>query len=139
MVIGTIPLISFQPAFAPVPVEGSDMSGGVGLALQYVGLQTPPSYVQPNIPPEGETCTVPSAPPSETREECKQPNMPFHVPSKPFHPEIRMYKPLDTVCILSDYVNNNGAYIQNLFFAIFICHLCSNVNWGNQQHDTIIT
>jgi hypothetical protein len=89
-------LISNQPAFAPVPVEGGD----IGWTVQSVGSEPPLPYMQPSIPPEGKPYTVPSVPPPETREEYKQSNVPFHGRTTPFYPEIRMYKPLETVFLI---------------------------------------
>jgi hypothetical protein len=102
-------LITFQPAYAQVPVEGGNMSGGVGWTLQSVGSKAPLPYVQRSIPPEREPCTVPSAPPPETRKESEQPSMPFHGSSAPFYPEIRMYKPLETIFLILDDITKSGA------------------------------
>lgn len=109
VVIGTVPLISFQPAYGPVPVEGGNMSGGIGWTPQSVGSKAPLPYMQPSIPPETEPCTVPSAPPPDTREDSEQPSTPFHGPSAPSYPEIRMYKPLETIFLILDDTNKSGA------------------------------
>jgi hypothetical protein len=90
VVLGTVPLISYQPAFAPVPIEGGDMSGGIGWTVLSRGSEPPP-HVQPNVPPQEEPYCIPSAPPLG-EEEYKQKNMPFYGPTAPFSPDIRMYK-----------------------------------------------
>jgi hypothetical protein len=53
IILGTVPLISYQPAFAPVPIEGSDTSGGIGWTVLSRGSEPPP-HVQPNVPPQEE-------------------------------------------------------------------------------------
>jgi hypothetical protein len=100
-------LISYQPAFAPVPVEGDD----IGWTVRSVGSKPPLPYVQRSIPLEGEPYT-------EAREECIHSSMPFHGPTAPFYPEIRMYKPLETVFLVLNDVNKSGAYFPNAFFVI---------------------
>lgn len=107
-------MISYQPAFAPVPVE----SGDIGWTVQSVDSKPPLPYVQPSIPLEVEPCTVPSVPPTEAREECIQSSKPFHGPTAPFYPEIRMYKPLETIFLILNDVNKSGAYFTNAFFVI---------------------
>lgn len=87
VVLGTIPLISYQPAFAPVPKDDGDMCGGIGWTFPSVGPELPP-HVQPSVPPEGELHTVPSTPQLERGEECEEPSMPFHGPTAPLYPDI---------------------------------------------------
>lgn len=84
IVLGTIPLISYQPPFAPLPKGGSDICGDIGWTAPSVG----PSYMQPNIPPPGEPHTAPSAPQLDGREESEEPRMPFPGPTAPLYPDI---------------------------------------------------
>jgi hypothetical protein len=101
-----------------LPLEGGDMSGGIGWTVRSVTSEPPLPHVQPSIPPEGEPYTVPSAPPPETGEECKQSDMPFHGRMAPFYPEIRMYKPLEAIFLILYNVNKSGACFPNVFFVV---------------------
>lgn len=80
-------MISYQPVFAPVPTEG----GGIGWTVPSLGSEAPPPHLQPSVTPQGASYSVPSAPPPDGGE-YKQPNTPFHGPTAPSYPDIRMYK-----------------------------------------------
>ena len=85
VVLGTVPLISYQPPFAPIPKVGGDMCGGIGWTAPSV------PYMQPNIPPP-EPHAAASAPQLDGGEECEEPSMPFDGPTAPLYPNIRTYK-----------------------------------------------
>ena len=78
VIVGTIPIMSYQPAFqtwGDVPV-----GTGVGWSVQSGDSSLPPSYAEISASTQG-SYPPPTAPPSE----------PLHGPSAPPYPDIRKF------------------------------------------------
>lgn len=83
-----------------MPMEGGNVSGGIGWTVPSLGSEAQSPYVQPSIRPQGEPDCVPSAPPPDGGEKYKQPHMPFHGSTALSYPDIRMYKSLKIMFLM---------------------------------------
>jgi hypothetical protein len=125
IVLGTVPLISYQPAFASVQKDGGDTCGGIGWTVPSVAAELPPPYVQPDVPQQAEPHTVPSAPQLDMGE-CEEPSMPLHGLTAPLYPDIRMYTSLKIIfLILADNIVKITVYTYALAIVEDILQLCS--------------